>query len=93
MNGHQLPGDRESLFAALNLQMDALERICLMLTAACELNDGPSITGHEAIALKAKHRDVLWGACVAALQVCRDTSPKVLSVLQPSRRSPEHRTP
>ena len=37
----------------------------------------------EAMALKAEHRDVLWMACVAALQVCRDTPHKVLDILQP----------
>jgi hypothetical protein len=60
-----------------------LDQVALILTAACELDDGPAISDEEAIALKAEHRDVLWKACVAALQVCRGTPQKVLDILQP----------
>jgi hypothetical protein len=83
MNKDELSHGADSLLIALNLQQDALEKICLILTAACELDDGPAISDDEAIVLKAKHRDVLWKACVAALQVCRNTPRKVLHVLQP----------
>lgn len=83
MNNDCSPHDAESLLVALNLQQDALEQVSLILTTACELDDGPAISNDEAIALKAQHRDVLWKACVAALQVCRDAPQKVVDILQP----------
>ncbi|CAH2799492.1 MAG: hypothetical protein CBARDMAM_4058 [uncultured Caballeronia sp.] len=43
----------------------------------------------EAISLKAKHRDVLWQACAAALQVCRNTPQRVLDALQTGKAPPE----
>ena len=88
MNIDKFSRDPDSLFVALNLQQDALEAVSLILTAACDLNDGPALNSDEAISLKARHRDVLWQACTAALQVCRNTPQRILNALQPDKVPP-----